>query len=73
MASFHKLITVKHHITRFEKRDIQRNRRSVFKKFVEAFCQVNNAYINSPGLKYIGNLFELSLYLYRVVWCLTVL
>ena len=47
------LSTVKHLITRFEKRNIQINRqRSVFKKLLKAFCQVNSACINSPGLIY---------------------
>ena len=45
--------TVKHHITRFKKRDFRRNRqRSVFKKLVKVFCPVNNAYIHSLGLIY---------------------
>ena len=48
-----KIYTVKHHIARFEKRGIQINRqRSVFKKFVIAFCPVNRAYINLLGLIY---------------------
>ena len=47
------LYTVKHHIMQFEKRDAGINRqRSVFKKLVKAFCLVNSAYINSPGLIY---------------------
>ena len=43
--------TVKHHITRFEKKnDIRINRqRIVFKKLIKAFCPVNSAYINSPA------------------------
>ena len=40
-------------MTRFEKCDNPVNtQKSVFKKFVKAFCPVNSAYINSPGLTY---------------------
>ena len=44
------LTTVMYHITRFEKRDIDKE--VCFKKLVKAFCPVNSDYINSPDLIY---------------------
>ena len=60
--------TVKHHITRFGKRDIRINRqRSVFKKLVKAFCPVNSAYINSPGLIHCQLIWIIALFVPRFV------
>ena len=60
--------TVKHHITRFKKRDIRINRqRNVVKKLVKAFCTVNSAYINSRGLTYCQHIWIIVLFVPRCV------
>ena len=64
----HRPTYVKHHITRFEKRDIRINRqRSVFKKLEKVFCLVNSAYINSPGLIYCQLIWIIALFVQRCV------
>ena len=61
--------TDNHHITRFEKCEIRINNRQKceFKKFVKAFCPVNSAYINSPGLIYCQLIWIIALFVLRSV------
>ena len=60
--------TVKHHITRFEKRDTRINKqRSVFKKLVKSVFPVYSACTNSQGIIYYQIIYIFAFFVPRCV------